>query len=177
MKMKRSGFLVAAFASIALLAGCATGPREGIPQHVDSVPTAQTVGADGQIYLGTLIKSSDFKADGTAKVLADYDFTTETAPCTVLSPDAKNFGKDASVSVVKKDGKSFYFICRGVTKIDLEEKRLFLAGTKAECLTRYETYIRHPNKDLEAAGSLCGGLIQSSPLSRTEVAYKEVFKR
>jgi len=177
MKMKRTGFLVAAFASIALLAGCATGPREGIAQHVEVAPTAQTVGVDGQIYLGTLIKASDFKADGTAKVLADYDFTTESAPCTVLNAKAPHFGTDPSVAVVKKDGKEFYFICRGVTKIDMEEKRLFLAGTKAECLTRYESYIRHPVKELETAGSLCGGTTQSSALSRTEVAYKQVFQR
>jgi hypothetical protein len=175
--MKRTGFLFAAMAAAALIAGCASGPREGIPQFVDVAPTAQSVGVDGQIYHGTLIKSTDFKADGTPKMLADYDFTTETAPCTVLNPNAKNPGKEPSVAKVNGDGKTFYFICRGVSSRDLEEKRLYLAGTKAECLTRYESYIRHPVADLETAGGLCGGMTQSSALSRTEVAYKAVFKR
>jgi hypothetical protein len=171
--MKRTGLLFAALAAAAFLSGCASGPREGIPQYVDTAPTAQTVNADGKIYLGTLIKPSDFKADGSPKKLADYDFTAETAPCTVLG-QAPNYGKSPSVAVVKKGDQSFYFICRGVSSRELEQKRLYLAGTKTECLSRYESYVRHPVQELEKAGSLCGGMTQSSPPSRTEVAYKEV---
>jgi hypothetical protein len=171
-RMKRTCLLFAALA-VSLLAGCASGPREGIPQYVDAAPTAQTVNADGKIYLGTLIKPSDFKADGSPKKLADYDFTAETAPCTVLG-QAPNYGKSPSVAVVKKGDQSFYFICRGVSSRELEQKRLYLAGTKTECLSRYESYVRHPVQELEKAGSLCGGMTQSSPPSRTEVAYKEV---
>lgn len=175
MKMFRTSAAMLFIVTAVALTGCAGNLREGIPQYTDTLPTAKSVGTDGQLYKGGLIVSTDFKADGSRRQLADYDFSKETAPCAAI--DSKAFQtNDHAAYALTRNGHEFIFICRSVSRAAPAEKRLFLAGTHKECLTRTDSYVRHPEEILRKAGSLCGGMIESSPMSKVEKNFSDSFK-
>ncbi|MFK4135890.1 hypothetical protein ACI2KR_26945 [Pseudomonas luteola] len=169
-----SRFAVLALMALAVTA-CSTVGRN-VPQFTDAQPTPETVNEYGVIYKGSFITQKDFLADGSLKTLNDYDFTKESAPCTAIDPKLEKVGGESVAYKVTRKGNEYIFICRGMTSIDKNERRLFLAGTKYECLSRYESYIRSPNPGLEKASRLCGGMTKSSDLSRTEKNYLDLLK-
>lgn len=124
----------AASLAMALLSGC-SAIQQGDLYSSAILPTATTVAAAGgeQRYNSTLFKTTDFKADGTARGFSEYSFASESAPCTVLGDGYKG----ASFYQVEKGGEQFLFSCRSVeTGTSTPALRLFLIGSSADCATR-----------------------------------------
>ena len=111
------------------LGGCATG------YHADSEPTAATVAQAGgvQVYKGTAYLPGDFKADGTLRAFHDYDFMTESAPCTVLPIyRAGAVAQEKTYAITADRGAESFrllFQCR-------DSGRLYLLMSKADCSSR-----------------------------------------
>ena len=127
-----------AMASIiaASMYGCASGPNA---HYVASQPTLETVKASpnqSQVYRNTLFTVSDFRADGSLKTFVDYDFTKESAPCTVLGSgyNSPAIQREESYTVKGNDNVSHTFICRNVG--GPSEFRLVLAASNMDCKTR-----------------------------------------
>lgn len=174
--MKRTASALLLIASLAILSGCAGSFREGVVQTSDTLPTAQSVGSIGQIYKGSLVVSSDFAADGSTRQLADYDFSKESAPCSAIDSKSIQHKGDHTAYVMKKGGREFIFICRSLSRAEPRSNRLFLAGSHEECLTRTDSYVRHPNEMLRKAGDMCKGMVRSSPTSKAEQDFAASFK-
>lgn len=125
---------IAASLALALLSGC-SAIQQGDLYSSATLPTAQTVAAAGgeQRFNATLFTAKDFKNDGAARSFNDYNFATESAPCTVLGDGYKG----ASFYQVDKGGEQFLFSCRAVESgTSTPAMRLFLIGSSADCATR-----------------------------------------
>lgn len=157
------------------IAGCVGKFREGVPHYTGTKPTAQSVDPVGQLYKGSLFVATDFKADGSARQLVDYNYSTESAPCTVIDPDRLQADENGAYRL-DRDGHEFIFICRAEHRDSPSERRLFLAGTHKECLTHTDSYAPRPAEILEGARELCKGVTQSSSASKVETDFDAIIK-
>lgn len=122
------------------LAGAVTGCASQGPAHyTGSEPTLESVKASPdqkQVYRETLYTLNDFLPDGRLKSFTDYDFTAETAPCTVLGASyvVKTRQREESYTVKGSDQVAHTFTCRNVGAPG--EFRLMLSGSMIDCESR-----------------------------------------
>lgn len=136
MRSKIGIFSVVMAVMASALGGCANHEAGG---YIGSEPTLKAVQAAPDqklVYRETLYTLSDFQPDGKLKSFTDYDFTVETAPCTVLggSYSVKTLQREESYSVRGSDGIAHTFICRNVGAPG--EFRLMLGGSTVDCESR-----------------------------------------
>jgi hypothetical protein len=136
--MKNTLTLAAAVA-VALLSGC-SAIQQGDQYSSASLPTAASVAQAGgeQRYNDTLFKTADFKADGSVRAFGEYNFASESAPCTALGDGYKgaSFNSSSSFYEVEKGGEKYLFNCRAVQNGPTPAMRLFLIGSSADCAAR-----------------------------------------
>jgi len=130
---------LAAAISIALLSGC-SAIQQGHLYSSGTVPTAASVAQAGgeQVYRQTLYTGADFKADGSARGFSEYNFVTESSPCTVLGDGYKGltFNSISMFYEVEKGSDKYTFNCRAVQNGPSPAMRLFLIGSSADCSAR-----------------------------------------
>jgi len=144
--MKLKSMLAVVFASTVLV-GCA-GLKYDSNYYTDVEPTPESISqtdAQRQIYKKTLYLPTDFKADGTLRTISEYDFSQETAPCTVISAYKERpvYRQEFFNVTAEKDGEKmeFLFECRSRHSVgNQHEHRLFMVGSYEECSKRSWDY-------------------------------------
>lgn len=131
----KTALTVAVTTAIALLSGC-SAIQQGDLYSSAVMPTAQTVAEAGgqQRFNSTLFITADFKEDGTQRTFSEYNFATESAPCTVLGDGYKgpSMTNNSTFYKVEKGSEEFLFNCRAAGSGAM---RLFLIGSSADCAT------------------------------------------
>lgn len=161
--------------SISLIAGCSSLKKESM-YFADTLPTVETVTAAGgeQLYLDTLFNLNDFNKDGSARTFNEYDFSSESAPCTVMGENftGVNIQKSQKFYEVEKGSKKFLFNCRSQAGSTYSKMRLYLIGSSADCIQRGNVSgsMNDFAKQLDRA---CNGhRISKDKPTETDVAYK-----
>lgn len=169
---------LAVAASLSLLVGCSTLQQGGL-YFADAQPTAATVAAAGgeQLYQDTVYKLADFNQDGSARTFAQYNFASESAPCSVIDSKFTGSGieKNQAFYQVTKGSETFLFNCRSNTgnRVNYSAMRLYLIGSSADCA-------QHSNGGSNGSMSsfaqsnerACNGYrINNGAPTKTDVAY------
>lgn len=160
--------LTFAFSAV-LLSGC-SAIKQGQLYYADTMPTAASVQAAGgsQVFNGSLYLGGDFNADGSPRTFAQYDFVTESAPCTVLG-ESKGQGYYSMV----KDGQELTFECRSRRNGSMSpEARLFLIGSSIDCESKGGTTPTVTAFGLKQNLKCNGYRINRDKLTQVDLAFK-----
>ncbi len=156
-----------------IMAGCSS-------VHVEKEPTLNSIKwslEDKKVYLRTMYVQADFKENGDRRTFNDYDFRTETSPCTVI----KQYSPRTYVYTIEKDKETLNFECRpyfGYEKPDL--RRLYLIGSTKDCEDRTWDYkapvVNFDKKGFVDVKSMCKLPKRTHYNDSIEKRYVEWFK-
>lgn len=127
-------FILTSLSLSLLIGGCSN-------VHIEREPTLNNIKwstVDKKVYLRTMYVQADFKENGEKRNFNDYDFKTESSPCTVL----KEYSPRTNVYTIQQDKESIHFECRpyfGYYEPDV--RRLYLLGSQRDCEDRTWDYI------------------------------------
>lgn len=163
-------------AAIGFIPGCSQ-IREGDLYSSGVMPDIKSVKAAGgeQLYKDTLFLESDFSG-GVARTLSQYDFTTESAPCTVLGARYRGgrLGEAEQIYSYPFSGNNLQFACRPLPSSGTAGvRRLVLLGSSYECRSQsgLSSYI---NQHARENSIRCNGY-RRNPKAPTviDLIYKE----
>lgn len=174
--------------SLLTLSGCASYDfkRAFVPDFnyfTDTVPTVESVKSTShgaQIYRKTTFFVSDFKENGEAKSIYDYDFSSEDAPCTVLGEayHESPIFQEAYYTVSTSAGKPFVFECRPTNDtVNATRFRLFLIGAYHECQSRRWEYKDSTIPYLRDYGRQCSNGFKTKANTLIDAEYKDAFSK
>ncbi len=104
--------------------------------HIEKEPTLNNIKwsvVDKKVYLRTMYVQADFKENGQKRTFKDYDFRTESAPCTVI----QQYSPRTNIYTITNEKETLSFECRpyfGYDQPDL--RRLYLLGSTKDCEDR-----------------------------------------
>lgn len=140
------------------LSGCST--FEKIAYDGDYIttthPTLETVQASSQkkqVYKKTIYLASDFHENGSLKMLSEYDFSKESAPCTVLSAYQEPAVYRESFYKLNQGNERYNFTCKSMN--NGSEYRLFHVGSLPECKSRAADLRTSMIKEARDRGYMC----------------------
>lgn len=121
----------------------------------------------------TLILQSDYLNEQSLKPFESYDFSIESSPCTVLGDYYEKEDDSNTIYTIKVNEKDFKFMCRAVTGMEDNQRRLYLLGSSFECINRPFDFSESKIEDYQYLGSLC----KKDKRIKNEVdyAYLELF--
>lgn len=124
----------------------------------------------------TLISKLDYVSDNELKDFEAYDFTVESAPCTVLGDYyTKDDANNTVYSIVVNEQK-FQFMCRQVVGMNKAEfRRLYMLGSNYDCLSRPFDYSTSEIPEYKKLGDMCKKETRSNFIKNIDYAYLENF--
>lgn len=124
---------------------------------------------------GTLIAEFDYVSPEQLKVFEDYDFTVESAPCTVLGDYYSADDDNNTVYTVKVESKDFRFMCRSVVGMKETERRLYMIGSVYDCMSRPFDFSQSKVEDYKHFGAMCENSNRSQYIKTVDYSYLELF--
>lgn len=165
---------LAVVASLSMMVGCSSMQQGGL-YFADAQPTVSTVAAAGgeQLYRDTVFTLKDFTTDGSARTFEQYNFASESAPCTVMGENFTGAGieKTQKFYEVERGSEKFLFNCRSQAGATYPTMRLYLIGSSADCAQRggVSGSMSSFAKQLERS---CNGFrINKGAPTKTDMAY------
>lgn len=126
--------------TLAILASGCSSISNHFASHVEKEPTLNGLkwsSNESKVYLRTMYVQADFKTDGSRRDFQDYDFTKESAPCTVI----KKYSPRTNLYTFEHDKKTISFECRPYFSYDQPDlRRLYLIGSEKDCSDRTWDY-------------------------------------
>lgn len=141
---------------VLLLAGISALFLQGcMSVHVEKEPTLNSIkwSVDSKkVYLRTLYVQSDFNVKGEKRTFKDYDFRTETAPCTVV----QQYSPRTNIYTIKSNSDKLSFECRPYFGNETpDHRRLYLLGSSIDCEDRQWDYHAPFINSLENVLGMC----------------------
>lgn len=127
------------------------------------------------IHEGTLLAEFDYSNPETLKTFEEYDFTVESAPCTVLGSYYDSQDDNNTIYTIKVGDKDFKFMCRSVSGMKPTERRLYMLGSVHDCITRPFNYSNSNIDDYKYFGSMCEDSNRKSYQRKVDYSYLELF--
>jgi len=124
---------------------------------------------------GTLVAEFDYVNSEQLKAFEDYDFTVESAPCTVLGDYYSSTDDNNTVYTVKVESKDFRFMCRAVVGMKENERRLYMVGSVYDCMSRPFDFSQSKVADYKYFGSMCENDNRSKFIKTVDYSYLELF--
>lgn len=110
---------------------------------------------DYMTHDNTLIVKSDYLSEQSLKTFESYDFSIESSPCTVLGDYYDKEDDSNTIYTIKVNDKDFKFMCRAVSGMEENQRRLYLLGSSFECINRPFDFSESKIEDYQYLGSLC----------------------
>lgn len=159
MKIKS---IFAVLAASILVTGC-TSLRPDWNYYTSVEPTLESMAqtdAKRQIHKKTLYIPSDFNEIGQLRTISEYDFSTETAPCTAISAYRERpiYQEEFFTMKTQRGSESmdFLFECRSYSSFgNRDEFRLFLIGSYEDCKRRTWEYKNSSIPFYQEVGKQC----------------------
>lgn len=119
-------------------------------------------------YLRTMYVQSDFNISGEKRLFKDYDFRTETSPCTVM----QKYSPRTNIYTMKSEKDHLSFECRSYFGSETpDQRRLYLLGSTVDCEDRPWDYQAPYINSLENVLGMCKN---KKPLNKEkENLYKQ----
>ena len=128
------------------------------------------------INQGTLVSKLDYISSTELKPFEDYDFTVESAPCTVLGDNYTEKDATNTIYSIVIDEQKFQFMCRQVVGMkDPEFRRLYMLGSNYDCLSRPFDFTQSEIEEYKKLGDLCKGHSREVVVKNVDYAYLELF--
>lgn len=124
---------------------------------------------------GTLVAEFDYVNPEKLKTFEDYDFTVESAPCTVLGDYYSADDDNNTIYTVKVESKDFKFMCRTVVGMKDNERRLYMVGSVYDCMSRPFDFSQSTIDDYKYFGSMCEDSNRSKYIQIVDHQYLELF--
>lgn len=121
----------------------------------------------------TLILQTDYIKEDTLKNFEDYDFSVESSPCVVLGDYYSQEDDANTIYTIKVNQQDFKFMCRTVSGMNEEHRRLYLLGSTFDCVNRPFDFSKSDVDDYKYLGSLCEK--ENKLKSNVDYAYLELF--
>lgn len=122
-----------------LASGCST-VQNHFASHVEKEPTLGSLKwstNESKIYLRTMYVQADFNADGTRRLFNEYDYRSETSPCTAFT----KYSPRTNLFTVQHEKQYLTFECRPYFGYDQPDmRRLYLLGSSIDCEDRTWDY-------------------------------------
>lgn len=166
-------FILTAISLTVFMSGCSNVRTEKEPTLNDIKWSM----SDKKIYLRTMYVQSDFKENGEKRTFNDYDFKSESSPCTVF----REYSPRTNVYTIHQEKESMHFECRPYFGYDQPDiKRLYLLGSKKDCEDRTWDY-KAPALDPDEFGfvdvlTMCSTKEKTKYNEYIETKYDKWFK-
>lgn len=127
-----------------------------------------------KVYMKTLYVQSDFKTDGSKRNFYEYDFTKESAPCTVL----REYSPRNYLYTVGEKEDTLTFECRPYYGYELpNERRLYLLGSVKDCQDRTWDYKAPVLNSFESTLNMCNLPKRTLQNDTIESRYRAWFNK
>jgi len=127
------------------------------------------------IHEGTIIAEFDYANVDTLRNFEDYDFTIESAPCSVLGDYYTASDDNNTVYTIKVGDKDFRFMCRAVSGMDNEKRRLYMLGSVYDCMSRPFNFSDSELAEYQYFGSMCEKTNREKFAKIVDYSYLELF--
>lgn len=127
------------------------------------------------VHEGTLIAAFDYVDKTTLRKFEDYDFTVESAPCSVLGDYYTPEDDNNTVYTIKVGEKGFTFMCRAVNTMKDDHRRLYMLGSVYDCMSRPFDYNTSELPEYQYFGSMCVDQNREKFAKKIDYSYLEIF--